>query len=131
MELTRFHQCVDDEFGHDYGTWILRSHVLSEYGKTPDELLASCLKPKRMFEKSGGHCVAILTYRRSAGWGLICRFSKTLGSNLIIEHLCMYGERKRSMSAVGHRLLNQEPRRNFSHTYEVCGTSWWGFQSKL
>ena len=39
MELTRFHQCVDDEFGHDYGTWILRSHVLSEYGKTPDELL--------------------------------------------------------------------------------------------
>ena len=40
MELTRFHQCVDDEFGHDYGTWILRSHVLSEYGKTPDELLA-------------------------------------------------------------------------------------------
>ena len=39
MELTRFHQCVDDEFGHDYGTWILRSHVLSEYGKTSNELL--------------------------------------------------------------------------------------------
>ena len=57
MELTRFHQCVDDEFGHDYGTWILRSHVLSEYGKTSNELL----------EKSGGRCVVILTCRRNAG----------------------------------------------------------------
>ena len=104
MELTRFHQCVDDEFGHDYGTWILRSHVLSEYGKTSNELLETETNVRE-----------------------ICRFLRLSGSNLIIEHLCMYGERKRSMSAVGHRLLNQEPRRNFSHTYEVCGTSWWGF----
>ncbi|GAB2513308.1 hypothetical protein CATRI_07780 [Corynebacterium atrinae] len=39
MRLTEFYQLVQDEFGSVRGKWIVHSHVLAVYGKTPEQLI--------------------------------------------------------------------------------------------
>lgn len=41
MRLAEFHQLVADEFGDRTGAHYLRSHVLSELGDTPEQLIES------------------------------------------------------------------------------------------
>ncbi len=39
MRETQFLKLVTDEFGQQYGQWIVRSHVLSRWGQTAAELM--------------------------------------------------------------------------------------------
>ncbi|GAB6965784.1 MULTISPECIES: DUF3046 domain-containing protein [Corynebacterium] len=46
MRLADFHNFVNYEFGPQHGPWLLHSHVLMEYGKTPAELLEDGVEPR-------------------------------------------------------------------------------------
>lgn len=39
MRLAEFHRLVRAEFGDHVGSWMLASHVLSDFGATPQELM--------------------------------------------------------------------------------------------
>lgn len=39
MRLTEFHQLITDEFGKVQGNWIVHSHVLAGFGRTPEQLI--------------------------------------------------------------------------------------------
>lgn len=39
MRLTEFHQLIGDEFGKIQGNWIVHSHVLPVYDRTPEQLI--------------------------------------------------------------------------------------------
>lgn len=39
MRLAEFYEELEQRYGDDYGKWLIRTHVLSEYGKTALELL--------------------------------------------------------------------------------------------
>ena len=39
MRLTEFHQLITDEFGKVQGNWIVHSHGLAGFDRTPDQLI--------------------------------------------------------------------------------------------
>ncbi|MEJ5919668.1 MULTISPECIES: DUF3046 domain-containing protein [unclassified Corynebacterium] len=49
MRLAEFHRLVEAEFGDPQGAWLLDSHVLSELGATPAELLESGTEPREIW----------------------------------------------------------------------------------
>ncbi|MDO5029232.1 MAG: DUF3046 domain-containing protein [Corynebacterium sp.] len=46
MRLADFHNFVIHEFGPEQGPWLLHSHVLMGYGKTPTDLLEDGVEPR-------------------------------------------------------------------------------------
>ncbi len=51
MRLTEYHQLMTAEFGDAKGAWISHSHVLSELGATPDELIEAGVDPVKVWEQ--------------------------------------------------------------------------------
>ncbi|MDO5098048.1 MAG: DUF3046 domain-containing protein [Corynebacterium sp.] len=51
MRLTQFQKLITDEFGDQYGAWIVHSHVVSGTGKTPNVLIEEGMDPAEVWEK--------------------------------------------------------------------------------
>lgn len=49
MRLAEYNQLIVDEFGDQQGKWISHSHVLSQLGGTPDELIDDGVEPRRVW----------------------------------------------------------------------------------
>lgn len=50
MRLTEYAQLMADEFGDSEGKWISHSHVVAQYGQTPNQLIERGVDPGKVWE---------------------------------------------------------------------------------